>query len=137
MLGMSVSAIADAELGLSKVMPVDKAVLMADLYHDPALLNHYCLKECPIGINRAISDETSGLDRATIKLTKALRAEDVQRFKYSLQDIAADGKLSEDEFEEFSGIVEELREVSKIVSELEIIRDKMKGDLNIGRPDKK
>lgn len=29
-LGMSVSAVADAELGLSKCMPVDKAVLMVD-----------------------------------------------------------------------------------------------------------
>lgn len=42
-LGMSVSAVADAELGLSKCMPVDKAVLMADLYRAPHLLNHYCL----------------------------------------------------------------------------------------------
>lgn len=34
-LGMSVSAVSDAELGLSKCMPVDKAVLMADLYKAP------------------------------------------------------------------------------------------------------
>lgn len=32
-LGMSVSALADAELGLTKCMPVDKAVLMADRYN--------------------------------------------------------------------------------------------------------
>lgn len=38
-LGMSVSAVADAELGISKCMPVDKAVLMADLYNAPYLLN--------------------------------------------------------------------------------------------------
>lgn len=31
-LGMSVSSLADAELGNTKFMPVDKAVLMADRY---------------------------------------------------------------------------------------------------------
>ena len=40
-LGMSVSSVADAELGLTKCMPVDKAVLMADLYNAPQLLNYY------------------------------------------------------------------------------------------------
>lgn len=47
-LGMSVSALADAELGLTKCMPVDKAVLMADRYNAPQLLNYYCLHECPL-----------------------------------------------------------------------------------------
>lgn len=40
-LGMSVSSLADAELGNTKFMPVDKAVLMADRYSGgirPALL---------------------------------------------------------------------------------------------------
>lgn len=34
-LGMSVSSLADAELGNTKFMPVDKAVLMADRYNAP------------------------------------------------------------------------------------------------------
>lgn len=125
-LGMSVSAIADAELGLSKIMPVDKAVMMADLYGEPALLNFYCLHECPIGRKRPLSDDRISIDRATVKLTKSLRKEMVQYFKYGLQDIAADGEVSDDEFEAFDEIVDELREVSKIISELEIIRDKAK-----------
>ncbi len=33
-LGMSPSSVADAELGLTKFMPVDKAVLMADCYNN-------------------------------------------------------------------------------------------------------
>lgn len=36
-LNMSEDAVKDAELGLSKCMPVDKAVLMADLYNAPQL----------------------------------------------------------------------------------------------------
>lgn len=126
MLGMSVSSIADAELGLTKVMPVDKAVLMSDLYREPALLNYYCLHECPIGSRRPISDDRLEIERATVKLTKVLRKEAVQWFKHGLQDIAEDGKVSADEFEEFEKIMDELREVAKIISELEIIRDKAK-----------
>lgn len=54
-LGMSVSSLADAELGNTKFMPVDKAVLMADRYNAPWLLNHYCLNECPIGCRHYLS----------------------------------------------------------------------------------
>lgn len=124
LLGMSVSAVSDTELGLTKIMPVDKAVLMADLYQAPELLNYYCLNECPIGGRRPISDKTVQIDRAAVKLTKSLRKEAVQWFKHGLQDIAADGVVSDEEFEEFDRIMDELREVSKIISELEIIRDK-------------
>ena len=126
LLGMSVSAVSDAELGLTKIMPVDKAVLMADLYNAPELLNYYCLNECPIGGRRPISDKVVDIERATVKLTKILRKETVQWFKHGLQDIAADGMVSDDEIEAFDSIVEELREVSKIISELEIIRNRMR-----------
>lgn len=50
----------------------------------------------------------------------------MQWIKHGLQDIAADGVISADEFDKLDGIIEELREVSKIISELEIIRDREK-----------
>ena len=37
LLGISVSTLADYELGNTKVVPVDKVVLMADLYKTPEL----------------------------------------------------------------------------------------------------
>ena len=37
LLGISVSTLADYELGNTKVVPVDKVVLMADLYNAPEL----------------------------------------------------------------------------------------------------
>ena len=49
LLGVSTSSLADYELGNTKVVPVDKVVLMADLYNAPELLNKYCQTECPIG----------------------------------------------------------------------------------------
>ena len=123
---MSVSSVSDAELGLTKIMPVDKAVLMADLYHAPELLNYYCLNECPIGCRRSISDKLIDIDRAAVSLTQSLRTEKIRRIKHSVVDVAADGELADDEFEEFDRTVSELGELAKLISELEIIRDKEK-----------
>ena len=47
LLGISVSTLADYELGNTKVVPVDKVVLMADLYNAPELITGYCMGECP------------------------------------------------------------------------------------------
>lgn len=48
LLGMSVSSLSDYELGITKVVPVDKVVLMADLYNAPQLKTMYCKHDCPI-----------------------------------------------------------------------------------------
>ena len=48
LLGVSVSTLADYELGNTKVVPVDKVVLMADLYNAPELITGYCMGECPV-----------------------------------------------------------------------------------------
>lgn len=120
-LGMSVSSVADAELGLTKCMPVDKAVLMADLYNAPYLLNHYCLHECPIGCRQSLSDEVLGIDRVTVKLLKSLKVDDLNGIKGKLIDIAADGVISEEEKPEMQDILKYLDELSKTISELKTI----------------
>lgn len=121
LLGMSASAVADAELGLTKCMPVDKAVLMADLYHSPQLLNHYCLNECPIGCRLPISDEVLDIERVTVKLLKRMKIEDLDAVKGKLIDIAEDGVISDDEKPEMQKILEYLDDLSKTISELRII----------------
>ena len=120
-LGMSVSALADAELGLTKCMPVDKAVLMSDRYNAPQLLNSYCLHECPIGCRQSISDKLLGIERVTVKLLKSLRVDELTELKDNLVDIAADGKITEDEEPELKEIMEYLDELAKTISELQTI----------------
>lgn len=123
MLGMSVSSVADAELGLTKCMPVDKAVLMADLYKAPHLLNHYCLNECPIGCRHYISEEVYDLDRITVKLLKNLKVDDLESVKEKMLEIAEDGEISEDEKPELKEILDYLEKLAKTVSELKILGD--------------
>lgn len=131
-LGMSVSAVSDAELGLSKCMPVDKAVLMADLYKAPHLLNYYCIHECPIGCRLPISDEVLGIERITVKLLKNLRVDDLREVKEKLIDIAADGIISEDEKPELKEVIEYLENLAKTISELKTI-----GLMALGADDEK
>ena len=120
-LGMSVSSVADAELGLTKCMPVDKAVLMADLYNAPHLLNYYCLHECPIGCRQSISDEVLDIDRVTVKLLKNLKINQLTEMKDKLLDIAEDGIISEDEKPDLREILDYLDKLAKTVSELKTI----------------
>ena len=127
-IGCGRDAIRRIENGLNKVMPVDTAILLADLYRAPELKNYYCLHECPIGRNRSLSCESVEIDRAAVRLTQALRKETVQWFKHTLQDIAMDGEISSDELAEFDEVVESLKEVSKIISELEVIRDRRQSE---------
>lgn len=107
---------------------VDKAVLMADLYHKPELRNYYCLHECPIGRTLAISDEAPGLERVTVKLLKNLRVEDLEGVKDRLVDIAEDGKITDDEKPALEEILTYLDRLSKTVSELRIIGEKALGN---------
>lgn len=127
-LNMSEDAVKDAELGLNKCMPVDKAVLMADLYRKPELRNYYCLHECPIGRTLAISDEAPWLERVTVKLLKNLRVEDLEGVKDRLVDIAEDGRISDDEKPALEEILTYLDRLSKTVSELRIIGEKALGN---------
>ena len=122
--GMSEDAIKNTELGLEKCMPVDKAVILADLYGAPELLNHYCLNECPIGRNRAISAEVLPIERITCKLVKLLKSERVEKITDSLLDIAEDGEVSKEERESLRDAVAYLETLSKAISELKIVSEK-------------
>ncbi len=131
MLGMSVSSVADAELGLTKCMPVDKAVLMADLYKAPQLLNHYCLHECPIGCRHSLSESVVDIDRVTVKLLRSLRIENLEEIKDKLLDISEDGVVSDDEKPELQEVIKYLDKLATTVSELKIIGEIALGG---GRP---
>ena len=120
-LGMSVSSVADTELGLTKFMPVDKAVLMADAYNAPHLLNYYCINDCPIGCRRPMSDQNLDIDRVTVKLLKSLRVSQLEQVKEILLEIAEDGVISDDEIPELRKVMDYLNEVSKVLSELQTI----------------
>lgn len=128
LLGVSVSSLADYELGNTKVVPVDKVVLMSDLYNAPQLLNGYCARECPIGCRRDTATEIQPIERTTIGLLNLLQNEKLGKYMSALTSIAVDGQVSEDERSKMSEIVAYLNEVRVLVEELNLFDIKRNGD---------
>lgn len=121
-LGVSASSLADYELGITKVIPVDKVVMMADLYNAPELKAWYCTSECPIGKSFPMpSSELSTVERTTLNLLRQLRQEDVEEVKEKLIDITADGVISEDERVDLQQILSYLDGLIKAAGELRLI----------------
>lgn len=127
LLHVSQDCVTDAELGLYKVMPVDLVIRMADLYKAPELLNTYCLHECPIGETRMISDKVLPIERITVKLIKTLRVDQLDNIKDRLIDISEDGIIDESEKADLDEILMYLEKVSRTISELKIIGQKITG----------
>lgn len=124
LLGISVSTLADYELGNTKVVPVDKAVLMADLYNCPEIKTKYCKQECPIGKTMPLATEVTSIEGIALKLIKEFDTEKVKQMEKSLIDIAVDGVISDDEKPELEVILKRLDELSIVISEIKLIGEK-------------
>lgn len=127
LLNMSEDAVRDTECNMNKHMPVEKAVLMADLYNAPHLLNYYCMNECPIGCNKPVSCENLEIDRVTVKLLKSLQVGRLEEIKGKLLDIAEDGVITEDEKPELKEVMDYLDHLAVVLSELQTISRKVMG----------
>lgn len=122
LLGISSSSLADYELGNTKVVPVDKVVLMADLYNAPEIMNYYCTNECPIGMMTVQKLEVAELDRLTIKTLAAFS--NVSDVKNILIDITEDGIITDDEKPKLKEVLASLDKISKISQELKLWAEK-------------
>ena len=60
----------------------------------------------------------------TVKILNSLDDENVRMMKKSLLNIALDGKITEDEKDEFEGIVKTLDVLASAISELRMIAEK-------------
>jgi transcriptional regulator with XRE-family HTH domain len=122
LLGVSPSSLADYELGNTKVVPVDKVVLMADLYNAPEIKNYYCTHECPIGQETIHKLEVAEFDRLTLKVLAALRKMD--SINDALVEIAADGKVNDWERPKFNEVMASLDDMAKHTQELRLWAEK-------------
>ena len=126
LLGVSVSSLADYELGITKVVPVDKIVLMSEIYNAPELKAWYCANECPIGRSCPISTEPlSSVERITMQLLKSLKQSEIDDVRETLVDITADGEISEDERVDLREIMEFIDELLKAAGQLKVIGTKI------------
>ena len=124
LLGISPSTLADYELGITKFVPVDKVVLMADLYNRPELRTGYCKYECPIGKHIPLATSVSGIEGIALRLIREFDSEKIKDMEKKLIDIAADGIISEDEKPTLENILGRLDELSLAISELKLAGEK-------------
>ncbi len=112
------------ENGTVTVQPED-VVAMAERYNKPELRNYYCCNECAIGqIDAPEVKFDGGVHEILVSMAVVLRK--VNHNKVRLMEILEDGKLSEDEQEDFDRIYEELEQVSMTVEALQLWCEKMK-----------
>lgn len=121
MLGLSPSTLASYELGLTKVVPVESIMLMADVYNAPELKPWYCTNVCPLGEDMP-KLELEELDRITIKTLATLQH--ISEVRDDLLDITADGVISPDEKPKLDNIIETLKRVTEVAQSLRIWAEK-------------
>ena len=107
-----------------KVNPYpEEILLMAEKYKRPSLCNYYCSQHCPIGQQYVPEIEIKELSSIVLEMLASLNA--VNKEKDRLIEIAADGKIDNDEIDEFIYIQEELERISITVETLQLWAERM------------
>ena len=102
-----------------RTLPHPEEVLaMADCYKNPSLCNYYCSHECPIG--QEYVPEVVAKDLSVITLERLSTLNTLSREKERLIDIAADGRISDDEIPDFLRIKENLECMSLTIESLKL-----------------
>lgn len=125
-LGISKDSLNQYELDLCRVVPVDKVVIMTDVYNAPELLNNYCCNECPIGkriIEPIDNENLNNLFRFAVLTTNTL--EESPRIQKLLFKIVEDGIIDESEKEELETIVDFFSKLEMRASEIKVYAKKL------------
>lgn len=121
LLHISAGQLQDYELGITKCIPPDNILRMADIYNAPELRNLYCREMCPLGSD-VPKLEIQDLDRITVKAMATLRK--MASTKEALLEITEDGMVSEDERPELEKIIKNLDAVTTIAQSLKAWAEK-------------
>lgn len=124
LLGISVSTLADYELGNTKVVPVDKVVLMADLYCAPELITGYCMRECPVHGFLPLATEEKSIQGIALRLLKGFNEDELKAMKVDLIEITEDGIISQEEIPKLKEILNKLDCMAEVISEMKIAGEK-------------
>ena len=90
---------------------------MAKVYDAPELRNYYCSKECPLGCTSEplIYDD---LDKISVRLMSALHF--LENAEDKIYSILEDGKVTENERDEFQNILDTLEKIAYSASSLQL-----------------
>lgn len=127
-LGICVSTLADYELDITKVVPVDKVVMMADIYNCQELKTQYCKQECPIGKRMPLATRVRSIEGIALRMIREFDPDKIKEMKNDLIGIAADGIITDDEKPVLLDVLKRLDSLAEVISEMRLIGEKvMKG----------
>lgn len=98
-------------------------VAMATAYKAPELCNHYCANECPIGKKYVPEIKVKDLSQVVLEMLASLNS--MKKNQERLIEITADGKIENDELEDFVYIQKELEKISITVESLQLWTERM------------
>lgn len=126
---MSSDRIEKIESGKSLPHP-DEIILMAKCYKRPELCNYYCHHVCEIGKELVPELSIKELSQITIDVIASLNNMYNQRDRFI--DIVVDGKVSDDEYEDFRKIYNQLQTLSISIDNLKLWLNKniLEGKIN-------
>ena len=109
----------------------DEVLIMAKAYKAPNLCNYYCSHECPIGQQYVPEVQIKDLSQITLEMLNSLNS--VEKAKERIIEITVDGKITEDEADDFIKIKENLDEISRSVDSLSLWLEKAIADGKIDK----
>ncbi len=110
-----------------RALPHPEDVLeMAKCYNAPDLCNYYCSKNCPIGMEHVPEVKIKDLSQITLEMLASLNA--INNEKNRLVEITVDGKISEEEMEDYNRIKAELDKIAIATESLRLWVQKSLGE---------
>ena len=133
-LGLTREKAADILVGMSpdriekieneRVQPhPEEVLLMSKKYKKPSLCNYYCSNQCPIGRQYVPEIELKDLSQIVLEMLASLNSMEDQ--KNRLVEIAVDGRIDNDEIDDFITIQNKLEKISVTVEALQLWAEKM------------
>lgn len=104
-------------------------MLLAEIYGEPTLCNHYCSKECPIGEKYVPEVKVKDLAQIVLEMLSSLNS--MKKSQERLIEITADGMIDDDEIKDFVFIQKELERISITVETLQLWVEQMLADKKI------
>ena len=101
----------------------DEVMLLAEIYGEPTLCNHYCSKECPIGEKYVPEIKVKDLTQIVLEMLSSLNS--MKKSQERLIEITADGIIEDDEIRDFVQIQKELEHISITVETLQLWVEEM------------
>ena len=101
----------------------DEVLTMADKYNAPELCNYFCSHECPIGRQYVPEVKIKALAQIVLEMVASLNS--MHKKQERLIDIASDGKIANNEIDDFIEIQNALEKISITVETLQLWTEQM------------